>query len=94
MGVRSLTKAMLSLPQGNAICYSGYREGQSPGEQIFPSRDEILEDLLILQKNWTLLRLYDCSPHAERVLEVIETEGLPFKVLLGAYLAAELNNFG
>ena len=94
MGVPSLTKASLSLPQGNAICYSGYREGQSPGEQIFPSREEILEDLLILQKNWSLLRLYDCSLHAERVLEVIETEQLPFKVLLGAYLAAELNNFG
>ena len=62
---------MLKLPQGNAICYSGYREGQSPGEKIYPSLDEIREDLQILAPHWPLLRLYDCSEHAVRVLEVI-----------------------
>jgi exo-beta-1,3-glucanase (GH17 family) len=86
--------AMLKLPTGNAICYSGYRHGQSPGEKIYPSLDEIREDLRILQKHWRLLRLYDCSPHAERVLEVIRADGLPFQVMLGAYLGAEMNNFG
>ena len=85
---------MLQLPTGNAICYSGYRQGQSPGERIYPSLAEIREDLLILQRNWKLLRLYDCSPHAERVLEVIRTEGLDFRVMLGAYLGAEMNNAG
>ena len=85
---------MLELPTGNAICYSGYRHGQSPDSKIYPSLTEILEDLLILSKHWQLLRLYDCSPHAERVLEVIERDGLPFQVMLGAYLGAEMNNFG
>lgn len=85
---------LLKLPTGNAICYSGYREGQSPNERTYPSLDEILEDLLILQKNWCLLRLYDCSLHAERVLQVIEENRLPFQVMLGAYLGAEMNNFG
>ncbi len=85
---------MLKLPGGNAICYSGYRRGQSPGERLYPSRDQIREDLLILKKHWQLLRLYDCSPHAERVLEVIRTEGLPFQVMLGAYLGPELSNPG
>lgn len=85
---------MLKLPAGNAICYSGYRQGQSPIERIYPSRAEILEDLSILRKNWRLLRLYDCSPHAERVLEIIRTERLDFHVMLGAYLAAEMNNSG
>ena len=85
---------MLKLPRGNAICYSGYRTGQSPGDKIYPSLEEIREDLQILHKNWRLLRLYDCSPHAERVLEVIEADGLPFQVMLGAYLGAEMNNFG
>jgi exo-beta-1,3-glucanase (GH17 family) len=85
---------MLKLPTGNAICYSGYRHGQSPGEKIYPSLAEIREDLQILRKHWQLLRLYDCSPHAERVLEVIRTDGLPFQVMLGAYLGAEMNNFG
>jgi exo-beta-1,3-glucanase (GH17 family) len=80
------------LPQGNAICYSGYREGQSPTLKIYPSKAQILQDLLILRQHWRLLRLYDCSLHAERVLEVIRSEGLDFQVLLGAYLSAELNN--
>jgi len=77
---------------GNAICYSGYREGQSPGDGTYPSREEIREDLLILSKNWQYLRLYDCSPHAETVLEVIRDEGLDFKVMLGLDMAAEMSN--
>lgn len=84
----------LALPQGNAICYSGYREGQDPNRKLFPSVDEIREDLHILKKHWRLLRLYDCSLHAERVLQVIREDRLPFQVMLGAYLGAEMNNFG
>jgi len=85
---------MLRLPTGNAICYSGYRRGQSPADRIYPSLAEIREDLHILHRNWRLLRLYDCSLHAERVLNVIRAERLDFKVMLGAYLGAEMNNFG
>jgi exo-beta-1,3-glucanase (GH17 family) len=84
----------LNLPSGNAICYSGYRDGQNPGEQTYPTLAEIREDLAILRKHWQLLRLYDCSPHADRVLQVIAEDGLPFQVMLGAYLGAEMNNFG
>ena len=75
---------------GNAICYSGYRDGQNPHERKYPSYDEIREDLLILSKNWQYLRLYDCSPHAERVLAVIRNEGLDFKVMLGLDMGAEM----
>ena len=82
------------LKPGNAICYSGYRHGQSPDQQIYPSLAEIREDLLILQKNWHYLRLYDCTLHAERVLQVIREDGLDFQVMLGAYLGPEMNNFG
>ena len=63
--------AMLNLPFGNAICYSGYREGQCPRQGIYPSYDEVKQDLLILQKNWRYLRLYDCGPHAQIVLDVM-----------------------
>lgn len=83
---------MLNLPQGNAICYSGYREGQDPRTSSFPTYEEIKEDLLILKDNWSLLRLYDCSQHAKTVLEVIENEQLDFKVMLGTDLAAEVSN--
>lgn len=84
----------LTLPQGNAICYSGYREGQDPGRRLYPSVDEIREDLHLLKRHWRLLRLYDCSPHAERVLQVIREDRLPFQVMLGAYLGAEVSNAG
>lgn len=80
------------LPHSKAICYSGFRDGQSPGG-IFPSYEEIKEDLLILQPYWTSLRLYDCDQHAETVLEVIRKEKLPFDVMLGAYIVAEVNNY-
>lgn len=83
-----------SLPAGRAICYSGYREGQSPDLKRYPSRAQVLEDLRLLEPHFDLLRLYDCGPHARMVLEVIESEGLRFRVLLGAWLGAEMNNFG
>ncbi|HRD84510.1 MAG TPA: glycosyl hydrolase [Rubrivivax sp.] len=84
----------LRLPRGNAICYSGYRAGQSPDARVYPSVEQIREDLHLLARHWQLLRLYDCSLHAERVLQVIREDRLPLKVMLGAYLGAEMNNFG
>ena len=83
--------SLMPLEYGNAICYSGYREGQVPG-QVYPSYDEIKEDLQILSKNWSLLRLYDCSPHAETVLQVISDADMHFKVMLGVDMAAEMSN--
>ena len=82
----------MKLEHGNAICYSGYRDGQSPLEKIYPSYEQVLEDLEILKKNWTYVRLYDCSPHADIVLDVIRKEDLEFKVMLGLDLAAEASN--
>ncbi|MEO1035977.1 MAG: glycosyl hydrolase family 17 protein [Pseudomonadota bacterium] len=82
----------LRLPHANAICYSGYRDGQSPLTQTYPSVDEIREDLTILARHWSYLRLYDCSTHAERVLEVIRADNLDLKVMLGMDNAAELSN--
>ena len=89
---RVCAMSALGLDHGNAICYSGYREGQSPHSRTFPSYDEIREDLLILAKNWEYVRLYDCSPHAETVLKVIRNEGLKFKIMLGLDMAAEMSN--
>lgn len=84
----------LNIEPGKAICYSGFREGQSPETGIFPTYEEIKEDLLILRNHWKYLRLYDCDKHSDIVLEVIQKEKLDFKVMLGAYISAEMNNFG
>ncbi len=82
----------LGIEFGKAICYSGYREGQSPIDEIYPSYDQIVEDLKILAEQWQYLRIYDCSRHAELVLEAIRNENLDFKVMLGADVAAEESN--
>ena len=82
----------MDLEVGNAICYSGYRDGQSPQDGSFPSHVQVSEDLHILAKNWRFLRLYDCSLHAEVVLEVIRDEAMDFKVMLGANMLAEESN--
>ena len=82
----------LGIPFGNAICYSGYREGQSPVDGIFPSYEQIVEDLKILEPHWQYLRIYDCSKHAELVLDAVRKEKLPFKVMLGADVEAEISN--
>lgn len=78
---------------GRAICYSGFRDGQRPGER-YPNYTQIKEDLLLLQGQWKYLRLYDVDQHAQTVLEVIHKENLDFQVMLGAYVEAERNNFG
>lgn len=80
-----------------AICYSGFRPGQHPdrgqGAQN-PSDAEILEDLKILQDEagFTLIRLYDAQVNSAAVLRLIQTHELNLKVLLGAWLEAEVNN--
>ena len=88
-----MNNKILELGFEHAICYSGYREGQSPVDGVFPSYQEIHEDINILKDNWKLLRLYDCSWHAEFVLEVISNESLDLKVMLGADMLAEQSNY-
>ncbi|MDP3446049.1 MAG: glycosyl hydrolase, partial [Ignavibacteria bacterium] len=50
-------------------------------------------DLLLLHDHWKYLRIYDCDQLADTVLDVISKEELNFKVMLGAYINAEMNNF-
>lgn len=76
---------------GQAICYSGYREGQDPKSGIYPSYEQVKEDLLLLS-DWSYLRLYDCSKHAETVLQVITQEKFEFSLMLGVDIAAEVSN--
>lgn len=80
-----------SIPSAPAICYSGFREGQTPGIS-YPTYEEVKEDLLIIQPHWSYIRLYSCDEHSNTVLKVIRNEGLSLKVMLGAYIIAEESN--
>lgn len=82
----------LGLNKGRAICYSGFRQGQHPGG-IYPSYQEVKEDLLLLHNHWKYIRIFDCDEHAHTVLEVIAKEKLDFMVMASAYIGAEMNNF-
>lgn len=77
---------------GRAICYSGYRMGQSPQTGVYPSQEQILEDLRILEKKWVLIRTYGADRHSEDVLEVIRRESIGLKVMLGIWLDGEPGN--
>ena len=79
------------------ICYSGFRKGQHPDRgdgAKNPSEEEIYEDLQILLNDtpFRMLRLYDSRENSAAVLKLIEEHDLPFTVMLGAWLSAEINN--
>lgn len=77
---------------GKAICYSGYREGQSPVYDEYPSYEQVKEDLLILEKDFDYIRMYDASLHAKTVCDVITNENIELKVMLGMDLLGEVSN--
>jgi exo-beta-1,3-glucanase (GH17 family) len=81
----------LAHPQwnGNAICYSGYRVGQDPDKDQFPTQAQVLEDLRILARNWQLIRLYGADQHSRDVLEVIRQNHLGLRVMLGIWLSGK-----
>jgi exo-beta-1,3-glucanase (GH17 family) len=82
----------MNIQYGKAICYSGYRHGQSPAIQEYPTYEQVKEDLLILEKDWDYIRMYDASEHAKITLEVIKNENINLKVLLGMDLLGEISN--
>lgn len=80
------------LEYGKAICYSGYRLGQSPKTEV-PTKEQIEEDLEILMMDgYKYLRMYDPNLHARRVLEVIREKKLPMRCLIGIDSDPEVNN--
>jgi exo-beta-1,3-glucanase (GH17 family) len=73
---------------GQAISYGCYREGQAPGV-TGPSKEQILEDLRIIQQHWNLIRVYNADDDTQRILEVIREHDLPIRMLLGIWLENE-----
>ncbi len=97
--LQSLRQKQSDLLAGHAwgICYSGFRTGQHPDQgngAVNPTEDQILEDLKILsqQDNFPLIRLYDARTNSAVVLKLIHKHRLKFKVMLGTWLAGEINN--
>lgn len=75
---------------GYAVAYSGFREGQGPNGEM-PTRQQVLEDLKILNPHWSYVRLYASNrPDTRDVLELIREHQLNLKVVLGAWLQCEL----
>lgn len=78
-----------------ALAYSGFRSGQHPDRgsgDNSPTPAQVEEDLRILADHGVhLIRLYDSGPNSALVLETIEGKKLPMKVMLGAWLHAELS---
>lgn len=71
---------------GHAVSYSGYRAGQSPQTTVYPSQDQVFEDLRILARHWRLLRVYSADRHGQDVLELIRRHKLPLQVMLGVWI--------
>ncbi|HCK06587.1 MAG TPA: glycosyl hydrolase, partial [Flavobacteriaceae bacterium] len=80
-----------SIQAGPGVCYSGYRVNQYPGGPV-PTYQEVKEDLLLVAQHFSYIRLYSVDEHTKMVLELLEKEDIPLKVMIGAYLEAEVNN--
>lgn len=72
----------------NAVAYGCYREGQAPWGPG-PSDAEIREDLAIIVKHWSLIRLYNADDDTERILSAIADEPFDLRVMLGVWLENE-----
>jgi exo-beta-1,3-glucanase (GH17 family) len=78
-------------------CYSGFRHGQHPDRgagAVNPTDQQTLEDIQLLSRNgnFGLIRLYDSDENSGDVLRVIKANHIRLKVLLGAWLDAEISN--
>ena len=72
---------------GNGISYSPYRDGESPEFGSLTSTENILEDLQLVAQDWNLIRLYGAGAVSERILQVIQDNNLPIKVMQGAWVS-------
>ena len=70
---------------GNGISYGAYRDGEGP-DQGLTSKADILEDMQILARRWSLIRLYGADDQSQNILEVIAEHNLPIRVMQGIWL--------
>lgn len=73
---------------GLGVCYGPLRDGQHPGGPG-PTDAQIREDLHIIAKHWSAVRLYNSLGSSEQICRIIHEDKLPLHVLLGAWIAQE-----
>ena len=73
---------------GMGAAYGPFRDGQAPWEGA-PSKEELREDLHIISKSWQWIRLYGSRGISKDILDIIRTDSLDIKVMLGAWIAKE-----
>ncbi|MGD8394676.1 MAG: glycosyl hydrolase family 17 protein [Candidatus Eiseniibacteriota bacterium] len=73
---------------GNGVAYGPFRDGQSPGGAS-PSGAELLEDLELMARHWSLMRLYGATGPTATILELIRQNEIGMQVMLGAWIDAE-----
>lgn len=91
---RAVTRRPLGLPEGGAIwgglgvCYGAFRDGQRPyGEE--PTIEQVREDLHIIARHWSIVRMYGSLGAAEHACKVIREDKLPLRMMLGAWIDPE-----
>ncbi len=85
---RSFPADLQGEPLLDGISYGPFREGQRPGGPG-PSTAQLREDLGILSDRWQMIRVYSSRGPTPEILELIEEDGLPLKVMLGAWIAPD-----
>jgi exo-beta-1,3-glucanase (GH17 family) len=76
------------------ICYSGYRDGQGPGNGL-PTESQMKADLqLVVRAGYGMIRMFDTGMHASQALKVIKDNNLDLKVQLGLWIAQGNDNAG
>src|SRR5690606_12294200 len=73
---------------GEGVAYGPYRAGQGPGIAE-PTKEQVRQDLHLLAGRFGLIRTYGVSEATEHALAVIREDGLPLRVMLGAWIGAE-----
>ena len=68
------------------IAYGPFRDGEDPGRGIYPTRDEIAEDMGILKKMAHGIRTYSVGKGMLQIVELADQEGL--RVEPGAWVDA------
>jgi len=86
---------MKKIDYAKAICYSGFREGQNPRDEIYPTMEQVKEDLTILNKDgYKYIRMYEPNQHAKMTAQAIRELGFDMKMMVGIDPRAEYNNPG